>query len=88
MKKINDPFIANFPSIDIHGYDRFYALLKVKEFLYDCYKSHIFDLIIVHGKGKFILKREIHEYLKKEKLVEEYKIHNLNDGITIVKLKK
>lgn len=88
MKKINDPFIANFPSIDIHGYDRFYALLKVKEFLYDCYKSHLFGLLIIHGKGKFILKKTIHEYLKKEKLVIEYKIHNLNEGMTVVKLKR
>lgn len=88
MKKISDPFIANFPSIDIHGYDRYYAILKVKEFIYDCYNSHLFDLIIIHGKGEYILKHEVHEYLKKEKLVEEFKIHNLNDGMTIVKLKK
>ncbi len=88
MKKINDPFTANFPSIDIHGYDRFYALLKVKEFINDCYKSHLFNLIIIHGKGKFILKKTVHEYLKEEKLVIEYKTHNLNEGMTVVKLKR
>ncbi len=88
MKRINDPFIANYPTIDIHGYDRFYAVLKVKEFLYDCYKSHIFNLIVIHGKGEFILKKAVHEYLNKEKLVIEFKTHNLNEGITVIKLKK
>lgn len=88
MKRINDPFIANFPSIDIHGYDRFYAVLKVKEFLNDCYKTGFFDLIVIHGKGEYILKKAVHEYLKTEKLVIEFKTHNLNEGMTVVKLKR
>lgn len=87
MKKINDPFLVSFPYIDIHGYDREYAVIKVKEFINDCYKLGKYNLIIIHGKGKFILKNEVNNYLKNENLVIEFKIHNFNDGITIVKLK-
>lgn len=88
MQKINDPFIANAPYIDIHGFDRDYAVLKVKEFVSDSSKLGDYTIIVIHGKGKYILKKSVHEYLSKEKLVESYKIHNLNDGMTVIELKK
>ncbi len=86
MKKINDPFLLNYPYIDIHGYDREYAVLKVKEFINDSLILEKFNIIIIHGKGKNVLRNEVHNYLKKEKLVDEYKLYNFNEGLTIVKL--
>ena len=86
MKKIIDPFIDFLPSIDLHGMDRDTALFKTKEFIDDNIKMKKYDLIIIHGKGTGILRRSVHEYLKHDKRVIEYKIDNFNDGETIVKI--
>lgn len=86
MKKIDNPFISIYPQIDLHGFDRISAIIKTKEFIRDSLKLRNYDIIIIHGKGSGILKESIHEYLKSEKRVVEYKTDNQNDGITIVKL--
>lgn len=86
MRKIDDPFISIYPSLDLHGFDRISAIIKVKEFISDSLKLKKYDIIIIHGKGSGVLKTSIHEYLKTDKRVIEYKTDNQNDGITIVKL--
>ena len=87
MKRINDPFIFNYPSLDLHGEDKIGAIVKVKEFINDCKKLKKYDIIIIHGKGSGVLKNAIHELLRNNKDIESFKTDNLNDGITIVKLK-
>lgn len=86
MKKIGNPFYALYSVIDLHGMDRDTALFKTKEFIDDNIKMKKYDLIIIHGKGTGILRRSVHEYLKHDKRVIEYKIDNFNDGETIVKI--
>lgn len=86
MKKIDNPFIALYPKLDLHGLDKISAVIKTKEFITDSLKLKNYDIIIIHGKGSGILKESVHEYLKSEKRVIEYKTDNWNDGITIVKL--
>lgn len=86
MKKISNPFYALYNVIDLHGMDRDTALFKTKEFIDDNIKMKKYDLIIIHGKGTGILRRSVHEYLKHDKRVIEYKIDNFNDGETIVKI--
>lgn len=86
MRKINDPFYSLYSVIDLHGFDKEYALFKVNEFINDNIKLKKYDLIIIHGKGTGILKNAIHEYLKHDKRILEYKIDNFNDGQTIVKV--
>lgn len=87
MRKIDDPFKAFYPYIDLHGLDRITAIIKVKEFITDSLKLKKHDIIIIHGKGTGTLRKSIHEYLKTDKRVIEYKTDNMNDGMTIVKLK-
>ena len=86
MKKISNTFYALYSVIDLHGMDRDTALFKTKEFIDDNIKMKKYDLIIIHGKGTGILRRSVHEYLKHDKRVIEYKIDNFNDGETIVKI--
>jgi len=49
-------FIDNLPTIDLHGFDRDYARIKVLEFINDniILKNDI--IVIVHGIGNGILK--------------------------------
>lgn len=86
MRKIDDPFTAFYPKIDLHGLDKITAVIKTKEFIEDSLKLKNYDIIIIHGKGSGTLKTSIHEYLSLDKRVISYKTDNFNDGMTIVKL--
>jgi len=76
------------PTIDLHGFDRDYARIKINEFILDNYKLRTETIIIVHGIGTGILRKETQKTLEKNKYVDQYKIDNFNSGQTIVKLKK
>ena len=76
------------PTIDLHGYDRDYARIRIKEFIEDQHKMKNKRIIIIHGNGMGILKKVTQETLKNNKLVKEYKIDNFNTGMTIVELVK
>ena len=80
-------FVNNLPSIDLHGYDRDSARVKVLEFINDNIKMKNEIICIVHGIGSGIVKNEIHNTLKRNKNVLEYKLFYNNIGCTIVKLK-
>ena len=87
MKLSEVLFVDNLPSIDLHGFDRDYARVKVLEFIKDnlILKNDI--ICIVHGVGSGIVKEEVHKTLKTNKNVLEYKLFYNNIGCTIVKLK-
>lgn len=87
MIKRIDPFLYNVPSIDIHGYDRYGATAMIDVFIDNNLRIDNKKIIIIHGKGSGILKKETHEYLKRDKRVLSYKTNNYNDGETIVILK-
>lgn len=83
---MDDIFLSRFPKIDLHGYDRDSARMMVNDFIRDNYEMGIDTVIIIHGKGLGILRKEVHEALRVNKLVLEYKSDNFNDGCTIVKI--
>lgn len=85
-KIINDIFIKRFPTLDLHGYDRDGARVALEDFIIDNIKLRKRDLVIVHGIGLGILRREVHNTLKNNKYVLDYKLHVYNSGCTIVKL--
>ena len=80
-------FLNNLPSLDLHGFDRDYARVKVLEFIKDNIVLKKDVICIVHGRGIGILKEEVHKVLKINKNVLEYKLFYNNIGCTIVKLK-
>lgn len=87
MKNASDIiFIDSLPTIDLHGFDRMYARLKVEEFINDNLKLQNEFIVIIHGIGEHILKREVHDYLSKNKFVLDYCIFYNNVGATVVKL--
>ena len=87
MKLSEVLFVDTLPSIDLHGYDRDYARVKVNEFVKDNITMKKDVICIVHGRGTGILKEEVHKTLKNNKNVLEYKLFYNNIGCTIVKLK-
>lgn len=87
-RKIIDPFTYYLPTLDVHGFDRDYTILKLREFIEDNLKLGKYHIVIVHGKGTGILKNTIHNYLKKDKRVIEYRINISNLGQTEIFLKR
>ena len=78
----------NLPTLDLHGYDRDYARIMINDFINDNYKMKNKKIIIIHGNGSGILRKTTQETLRRNKLVEDYKIDNFNDGQTVVILTK
>ncbi len=78
----------HLPTLDLHGMDREYAKFLINEFIQDQYHMKNQKVIIIHGNGTGILKKTTQETLKKNKIVENYKIDNFNCGQTIVLLRK
>ena len=79
--------VDSLPSIDLHGFDRDTARVKVLEFINDNIKMKKDIICIVHGIGSGVVKNEIHNTLKRSKNVLEYKLFFNNVGCTIAKLK-
>jgi len=79
--------INSLPTLDLHGEYKESALILTKEFINDNIILKNEYVCIVHGIGNDILRKCVHEYLKKEKFVVDFKRDFFNLGSTIVKLK-
>ena len=74
------------PHLDLHGEIVSMVEVIVNEFIQDNYKLKNETIVIIHGKSTNILTKEVHEVLKKNKLVKDFKLNNWNLGETIVEL--
>ena len=79
--------LSSYPTLDLHGFDREYAIYKVEEFINDSLKQKKYTIVIIHGIGEGILRNSVLEYLRKSKKVEKYETDVINTGCTIVSLK-
>ena len=80
--------LSSYPSIDLHGMDRSYAIFKVKEFIDDSFKLRYEHIVIIHGIGKGILQKTVRDVLQKNKCVLECKLDMFNPGQTIVWIRR
>lgn len=83
-----DPYTYNYPQLDCHGFDGDYTIFKLNEFIIDNLKLKNYTIVVVHGISGGILRKRIHEYIKKDKRVEKYLIDPNNVGQTIIYLKR
>lgn len=77
-----------YPSLDLHGEYSFSAEVLVKEFINDNITLKNKKICIVHGIGEGIIKKTVHQVLKKDKRIKNYKVDFMNPGCTIVELKE
>lgn len=78
----------NCPTLDLHGEPSDIASVLINDFIKENYTMGKEFVIIIHGIGTGILKKTTAEVLKKNRLVDSFKIDNFNAGETIVKLRK
>lgn len=79
--------LNSYPSIDVHGETTETVVCVINEFVNDNYKMKYKHIVIVHGIGTGVLRKKVHELLKQNKLVENYKLGDMNLGATLVTLK-
>ena len=85
-KMIDDIFYNNLDYIDLHGYDSQTARVLTNDFINDSVIMKKDQVIIIHGIGEGIIKNVVHDILKINKYVKSFKLHNNNNGMTIVSL--
>lgn len=67
------------------------AISELDKYLDDAYLAHIPSVRIVHGKGTGTLRKGVHNYLRRCKIVDEYHLGEFGEGdagVTIVTFKK
>jgi DNA mismatch repair protein MutS2 len=78
------------PSVDLRGLNGEEAAQDLEKYLDDAVLANLKTVTIVHGKGTGVLRKTVHELLKRHAYVEDYRIGAYNeggDGATIVTLK-
>jgi DNA mismatch repair protein MutS2 len=82
-----DIFLNRYPTIDLHGFDRESARVATDDFVSENLILKNEMIVIIHGIGTGIVKAAVHEALRVNKNVIEYKTDNFNSGCTVIKLK-
>lgn len=80
-------FYNGLPSLDLHGEYRESALVLLKSFINDNCTLKNKKILIIHGIGKGIIRKCVHDELKRNKNVSSFKLDNFNNGVTVVELK-
>lgn len=75
--------------LDLHTFNPKEVASLVDEYLGACVDKDIYEVRIIHGKGKGVLRRTVHGLLKNHSLVMEFKLDTgpSSWGTTIVRLK-
>ena len=76
----------NLPTIDLHGETGDIAAILVKNFVNDNITLKNEKIVVIHGLGKGIVKKAVHNELKNNKNVRSFKLDNFNEGQTIIEL--
>lgn len=87
ISNLDDIFINDLPTLDLHGETRDSTRVLVKEFIEDNYILKNKKVLIIHGVGKGVVKDEAYKILRQDKRVLEYHVNHYNVGCTLVYIK-
>ena len=80
---------AQSPELDLRGMDTLEASAVLSMFLDNAYMANLTQVRIIHGKGTGVLRKMVHEELKKHKRVKKFRLGVYGegeDGVTIAEL--
>ena len=75
--------------LDLHTFNPKEVASVVGEYLSACVDKDIYEVRIIHGKGKGVLRRTVHALLENHPLVQEFNLDTgpSSWGSTVVRLK-
>jgi DNA mismatch repair protein MutS2 len=76
--------------LDLRGSNLEEAIMEVDRFLDEAFLANLGQVQIIHGKGTGVLRSGIQEYLRKHKLVKNYRLGEFSEGgtgVTVAQLK-
>ncbi len=76
--------------LDIRGMTAEEAVALVERFIDGCQMRHVNEVTIIHGKGTGVLRRAVHDCLKRSRQVKSYRLGRFGEGesgVTIVEIK-
>lgn len=76
--------------VDIRGCTVDEGITRMEQFLDQAMLSGIATVTVIHGKGTGVLRKAVHEHLRRSKQVKDYRIGRYGegeDGVTIVNLR-
>ena len=82
--------LAVSPEINLLGKTVDEALAVLDKYLDDAYIAHVSPVRIVHGKGTGALRTGIHQYLRRQKHIQSFRLGSFGEGdagVTIVEFK-
>ena len=74
------------PEVDLRGMDSVEAICVMDRYLDEAMRSNFKQVRIIHGKGTGVLRKAVHESLKRNKYVKKYRLGVYGegeDGVTI-----
>jgi DNA-nicking Smr family endonuclease len=76
--------------LDLHTFDPKEVSSLVQEYLRACREEGVYEIRIIHGKGKGVLRRTVHALLEKHPMVMDFALDSGASGwgATVVHLKK
>jgi DNA mismatch repair protein MutS2 len=90
-RSISDELEAGiFPEIDLRGMDSFEAVNAIDRYLDQAVSNGWQEVRVIHGKGSGVLRREVNNFLAKDKRVEKKRLGKWGEGdtgVTMVTLK-
>lgn len=86
--ELNDIFLDILPKIDLHGFDRESARVRVNDFVDEAYQLGYKEILFIHGIGSGVVKEAVLETLRKNKKVLSYHIVGSNVGCTVANIKR
>lgn len=78
--------LDNLPTLDLHGEYKESAIILTDEFINDNIVLKNSKIVVVHGLGSDVLRKSLHEHLKHDKRVKEFKRDFFNPGATVIVL--
>lgn len=76
--------------LDLHLFNPRDIRELVPDYIEACIQKQLYSIRIIHGKGKGVLRRTVHNLLEKHPMVDSYRLANDQSswGATLVELKR
>ena len=81
---------AMCPEVDLRGMDAVEAICVLQRYMDEAFRTNLSPVRIIHGKGTGVLRKAVHQELKRDKHVKSFRLGVYGegeDGVTIAEFR-